>query len=91
MRIFKTIIAPIAVVEDARTIAAGFDGGAGMFIVPLGTDPGNAPPATAYISSGEMDEGIPPALAGLEGIDISDDAGQAAMTRLGLYRVIDDE
>ena len=89
MTVFKTIIVPLAVVEDARTIAAQFDGGAGMFITALGTNPDNTPPEIAYISSGQMDEGIPPALADLEGIDISDEAGQTAMTRLGLYRVID--
>lgn len=61
MDIFATLIVTAANVDQARTIAAQFTGGDGMFTSELSAT-GNAP-ATHFISSGYMPEEIVQAIA----------------------------
>lgn len=61
MDIFATLIVTAANVAQARTIAATFTGGEGMFTSELSAT-GNAP-ATHFISSGWMPEEIVQAVA----------------------------
>lgn len=88
--IFKTIIVPLASVDDARLIAAQYPDGGHMFIAELTSDLSGNPPATHYASSGYMDDGIPPALAEVAGIDISDEQWPDACARLLLRRVAEE-
>ena len=73
----KTLIVTASQVESARAAAAQYEGGAGMFIVPLYT----GADVTHYISSGIVSDEILNALP--EGVDVSDEP-YAAIERLGL-------
>jgi hypothetical protein len=72
-----TLIVTSAQAESARAAAAQFEGGQGMFIVPLYT----GAEITHYISSGIVSDEILNALP--EGVDVSDEP-YAAIERLGL-------
>jgi len=61
MDIFATIIVPAAQAQAARTIAAQFTGGEGMFTSEL--SPTGAEPATHYIASGWVPEELAQALS----------------------------
>ena len=80
MDIFATLIVTAANVEQARTIAATFTGGEGMFTSELSAT-GNAP-ATHYISSGYMPEEIVQAIAPVSAV--SDLAPVDALIAAGL-------
>lgn len=56
----KTIIAPAAVVDQIRALAATWPGGVGMFQTELSAD--GLEPATHFISSGMIDTAIASAL-----------------------------
>lgn len=56
----KTIITPVALADQIRTLAATWPGGEGMFQTGLSPD-GKAPP-THFVSSGMIDEAIADAL-----------------------------
>ena len=58
-----------------------------MFVT--GCSPDGAPPATHYISTGWMDAGVPPALADVPGIVISDLPPFTVLADLGLQLVTD--
>lgn len=88
--VFKTIVVPAARVEEARAIASQYPGGEIMFYTQATTDIGGAPPPTCYASSGWMDDRIPPALANVEGIDISDEQWPDAFARLMIRQVVNE-
>lgn len=80
---FATLIVTAENVERARTTAAQFTGGAGMFTTALSAT--GAEPATHYISTGYMPEGIVQALSGM--CSISSKTGEEAMADAGLIMV----
>ena len=80
---FATLIVTAENVERARTTAAQFTGGAGMFTTALSAN--GAGPATHYISSGYMPEEIVQALSGM--CSISSKTSEEAMADAGLVVV----
>jgi hypothetical protein len=79
MDIFATLIVTAANVDKARTIAAQFTGGDGMFTA--GLSPTGAEPATHYIASGWVPEEL---VQTLTMCIVSDLSPAEAMTDKGL-------
>ena len=85
--VFRTLIVDAAQQAQAQAIAAAFAGGAGMFTTACSK--GGAAPATAFISSGMLEEEIVAALEAVSGMDSSDEPPFTALARLGLQLLTD--
>lgn len=83
--VFMTIVVPDYSVDEANSILAEYPGGADTFTV--GCSATGKLPATHYISSGIGPEEYIVALQDVDGIDISDESWEAALSRLGLQHI----
>lgn len=83
--IFKTLVVWADEQAMAQNVAAEYPGGAGMFTTGCSAD--GAATATAYISSGMLDEAIVEALESVPDLIISDDPPALVLEDLGMQLV----
>lgn len=87
--IFKTLVVWADEQAMAQNVAAEYPGGAGMFTTGCSAD--GQPPATAYISSGMLDEAIVDALVSVPDIVISEADPFVVLAEQGLSLITSTE
>lgn len=84
--VFMTILVPEYSVDEAQEILNEYPGGENTFTTGCSSD--GQLPITYYLASGMGPEDYITALEDVDGIDISDESWESALSRLGLQLVM---